>query len=391
VKIVADANIPLLAEAFGPLGEVAALPADRIKPESVADADALLVRSVTRVGADLLDSSRVRFVATATIGLDHIDQAYLAERGIGFASAQGSNARSVAEYTLAAMSVVAARRRVRMTGQVLGIVGVGNVGGHLARMAETLGMTVLRNDPPLARETGDTCYLPLDALADADVVTFHVPLTREGPDATFHMIDASLLARLAEGVTLINTSRGAVADTKALKAAIASGSLGPVVLDVWENEPTIDTELLRRADLATPHVAGYSYDGKVNGTRMVLEALCRHFRLEREWDPTPVMPPPPHPYVALPAGLTVDEAVRGAMLAAYDVEADDARLREMAGVPDEQRGDYFRSLRSRYPVRREFPHTTVELAAPDPQVEAALRALGFRVEHVPSGRETAEP
>ena len=157
VKIVADANIPLLAEAFGPLGEVAALRADRITPESVADADALLVRSVTPVGGDLLDSSPVRFVATATIGLDHVDQAYLAERGIGFASAQGSNARSVAEYTLAALAVLAARCGVRMTDQVLGIVGVGNVGGHLARMAETLGMTVLRNDPPLARETGAMC------------------------------------------------------------------------------------------------------------------------------------------------------------------------------------------------------------------------------------------
>ena len=391
MKIVADANIPLLAQAFGPLGEVVTLRADRITPESVADADALLVRSVTCVGAALLDSSTVRFVATATIGLDHVDQAYLAERGIGFASAQGSNARSVAEYTLAALAVLAARRGVRMTGQVLGIVGVGNVGGHLARMADDLGMTVLRNDPPLARRTGDTCYVPIDALADADVVTFHVPLAREGPDATFHMIDISLLARFAEGVTLINTSRGAVADTGALKAAIASGSLGPVVLDVWEDEPTIDAELLGRVDLATPHVAGYSYDGKVNGTQMVREALCRHFRLERQWDPTPLMPPPPHRHVALPTGLTVDEAVRGAMVAAYDIEADDARLREMLGVPNEQRGDYFRSLRRDYPVRREFPETTVELAAPDPQIEAALRALGFPVEYVPSGREPVEP
>ena len=391
MKIVADANIPLLEEAFGPLGDVVALGADEITPDRVADADALLVRSVTRVDARLLDGSRVRFVATATIGLDHIDQDGLASRGIGFASAQGSNARSVAEYVLAALAVLAARRGVRMTEQVLGIVGVGNVGGRLARMAEGLGMTVLRNDPPLARRTGDPRYAPLDALAGADVVTFHVPLAREGPDATFHMINEPLLARLKRGVTVINTSRGAVADTGALKAAIGSGRLGPVVLDVWEHEPAIDAELLARVDLATPHVAGYSYDGKVNGTRMVLAALCRHFGLERDWDPAPRMPRPPCPHVALPAGLTVDEAVRRAMLAAYDIEADDARLREMLRMPADGRGGYFTSLRRAYPVRREFPETTVELPAPDPDVEAALRALGFPVKHATSGAPSDHP
>ena len=387
MKIVADANIPLLAGAFGALGRVHALPAEAITPQTVADADVLLVRSVTRVDAPLLDGSRVRFVATATIGTDHIDLEYLASRGVGFAGAQGSGARSVAEYVMAAMAVVAARRGIRMTGQVLGIVGVGNVGGRLARMAEALGMTVIRNDPPLARRTRDPCYVPIDALADADVVTLHVPLTREGPDATFHMIDAPLLAGLKRGVTLINTSRGAVADTDALKAAIGSGSIGPLVLDVWENEPNIDAELLKQVDLATPHIAGYSYDGKVNGTRMVLEALCRHFGLQREWDPTPLMPPAAHPRVALLAGLTVDEAVGGAITAAYDIEADDARLRKMLARAAEERGDYFTSLRRGYPIRREFPQTTVELAAPDPDVAAALEGLAFPIAGGAGGQE----
>ncbi len=387
MKIVADANIPLLADAFGPLGRTHALPADRITPQAVTDADALLVRSVTRVDAPLLDGSRVRFVATATIGTDHVDLEYLASRGIGFASAQGSNARSVAEYVLAALSVLARRQGIRMTEQVLGIVGVGNVGGRLARMAEGLGMTVLRNDPPLARRTRDPCYVPIDALADADVVTLHVPLTREGPDATFHMIGDPLLGRFKRGVTLLNTSRGTVADSEALKAASASGSIGPVVLDVWENEPNIDAQLLSRVDLATPHIAGYSYDGKVNGTRMVVEALCRHFGLQREWDPTPLMPPAAHPRVALPPGLTVDEAVGGAIAAAYDIEADDARLREMLRTPAGQRGDYFTSLRRRYPVRREFPETTVELAAPDPDVAAALEGLAFSIAARAGGQE----
>jgi len=380
VKIVADANIPLLVEAFGPLGEVVALPADRIAPDVLRSADALLVRSVTRVDESLLARSPVKFVATATIGFDHVDLAYLASRGIALASAQGSNARSVAEYVLAALAVLAKRGGFSMTGQVLGIVGCGNVGGRLALMAEAIGLKVLRNDPPLARKTGDARFLPIEALADADVVTFHVPLERGGPDPTYQMISDALIARLKPGVTLLNTSRGAVAETAALKSAIAAGRLGHVVLDVWEKEPTIDLALLERVDLATPHIAGYSYDGKVNGTRMVLEALCRHFGLRREWDPSPLMPPPANPRVRLPAELAVDEAIHAATRAAYDIEADDGRLRAIVDEPPEKRGKWFDGLRKNYPVRREFPETTVELAGLNPAVKAVLEALGFTVE-----------
>jgi len=399
MKIVADANIPLLAEAFGPLGEVVALPADRITPSVLRDADALLVRSVTRVNEALLAASPVKFVATATIGFDHVDLGYLASRGIALASAQGSNARSVAEYVLAALAVLAKRGGYPMTQQVLGIVGCGNVGGRLARMAEAIGMKVLRNDPPLARRTGDPRYVPLDALADADVVTFHVPLKRGGPDPTYHMINEALLARLKRGATLINSSRGAVAETAALKAAVCGpdassghpaqpraavpqsprGRIGHLILDVWENEPNIDVDLLARVDLATPHIAGYSYDGKVNGTRMVLEALCRHFGLRREWDPSPLMPPPANPRVSLPAGISVDEAMYASSHAAYDVEADDRRLRAIASEPPDKRAKLFDGLRKNCPVRREFPETTVEMAEPSAAVKAALVALGFRV------------
>ena len=380
MKIVADANIPLLVEAFGPLGEVVALPADRIAPDVLRSADALLVRSVTRVDESLLARSPVKFVATATIGFDHVDLAYLASRGIALASAQGSNARSVAEYVLAALAVLAKRGGFSMTGQVLGIVGCGNVGGRLALMAEAIGLKVLRNDPPLARKTGDARFLPIEALADADVVTFHVPLERGGPDPTYQMISDALIARLKPGVTLLNTSRGAVAETAALKSAIAAGRLGHVVLDVWEKEPTIDLALLERVDLATPHIAGYSYDGKVNGTRMVLEALCRHFGLRRAWDPSPLMPPPANPRVRLPAELAVDEAIHAATRAAYDIEADDGRLRAIVDEPPENRGKWFDGLRKNYPVRREFPETTVELAGLNPAVKAVLEALGFTVE-----------
>jgi len=365
MQIVADANIPLLDEAFGPVGEVRALPADAITPDAVADADALLVRSVTRVDAALLDESRVRFVATATIGLDHVDTAYLDHRNIGFASAQGSNARSVAEYVLAALGVLARRTGRDLFGLTVGIVGVGNVGGRLARMLEALGLRVLRNDLPLARQTGDPIYVPLDALADADVVTFHVPLTRTGRDATHHMAGAALIARLKPGVWLVNTARGAVAETDALAGAVDTGRLGALVCDVWEGEPAIPLRLLERADLATPHVAGYSYDGKVNGTRMVLAALAEHFGIERDWDPAPLMPPPANPRVEIPAGAGAQEALGRAVRAAYDIEADDRRLRAMGERPEDERPAYFKTLRREYPVRREFPETTAVLAEAD--------------------------
>lgn len=380
MKIVADENIPLVRDAFGPLGDVIAVSADCITPALVRNAQALLVRSVTPVGAALLDGSAVRFVATATIGVDHVDQECLHQRGIAFASAQGSNARSVAEYIFTALAVLTERGGWRFRDKALGIVGVGNIGARVARVAEGLGMAVLRNDPPLARRSGDPRYVPIETLFDADIVMFHVPLSREGPDATYHMIGEGLLNRLKRGVILLNTSRGGVADTAALKAALGVKRLGAVVLDVWENEPHIDLELLKAVDLATPHIAGYSYDGKVNGTRMILEAFCRHFGLARAWDPSSLMPPPEKPRIRLPAGVDAQQAIRYATRAAYDIEADDARLRAIGAQPADARAAYFKALRRDYPVRREFPQTTVELESADTQVRSALETLGFPVE-----------
>jgi erythronate-4-phosphate dehydrogenase len=312
--------------------------------------------------------------------LDHIDQEYLRRHGIAFASAEGSNAQSVAEYVFTALAVLAERAGWRLAGRTLGIVGVGNVGSRVARIAEGLGLAVLRNDPPLACETGDPKYVPLETLFDADIVTFHVPLTREGPDATYHMIGENLLRRLRRDVILLNTSRGSVADTAVLKAALGAKRLGGVVLDVWENEPNIDLELMNAVDIATPHIAGYSYDGKVNGTRMILHAFCRHFGLQRMWDPSPLMPPAEKPRLRLPPKVDAQQAIRYATRAAYDIEADDARLRAIREKPAEGRSPYFTSLRKDYPVRREFPQTMVELESADTQVRSALEILGFPVE-----------
>ena len=341
MRIVADENIPFAREAFGRLGEVTIAKGRAITRETVRDADALFVRSVTRVNAGLLDGTAVKFVATATIGFDHVDAEYLRARAIGFASAPGSNANSVAEYVVAALLVLARRRGFRLEGKTVGVVGVGNVGNRLVRKAEALGMKVLQNDPPLQRQTGDARFLPLEALFESDILTFHVPLTRAGPDATFHMINDDLLARLKSGAILINTARGAVADSAAVVRAVESGRLGGLVLDVFEGEPSINPALVERADIATPHIAGYSYDGKINGTVMVYRAACEFFGRPAEWDPTGSLPDPPHPRLTARSDCDDEEALREIVLTVYDIEADDRRLRRILELPPAERGPYF--------------------------------------------------
>jgi erythronate-4-phosphate dehydrogenase len=343
-------------------------------PDSVRPADILLVRSVTRVDRALLAGSRARFVATATIGFDHVDRQYLASRGIAFAAAPGSNARSVAEYVVAALLVLEARGALRVAESTLGVVGVGNVGSRVAALAQALGMRVLLNDPPRARSEGSAGFVPLDEICErADVVTFHVPLERGGPDPTWHMIDEALLGKIKRGAILFNTSRGAVHDTDALKAAKQSDRIGALVLDVFEREPAIDAELALASDIATPHVAGYSFDGKIAGVRMIHEASCRFLGIVPIW---PESVPPREDLIFEIAHPSLLDAVR----ASYDIEVDDAGLREaLRKNAPEARAAGFDRLRKEYPRRREFSRWKISL---DPAAYAAretLRALGFEV------------
>jgi len=391
LRILADENIPLVREAFGQLGDVHLLPGRALSATTVRDADVLLVRSVTPVNAALLDGSRVRFVGTATIGTDHVDEDYLRRRGIRFAYAPGSNADSVADYVTAALIEVAARLHMTLRGRSLGVVGVGNVGSRVVRRALALGMSVLKNDPPLARVTSDPTYLPLDALMECDFVTLHVPLTRAGQDATYHLFDAGLLRQLKRGAVLINTARGAVVDNGALLAVLQSGHLAAAVLDVWENEPDIRAELLERVTIGTPHIAGYSLDGKVNGTVMLHRALCEFLGVRDEWRPEIHVAPPEDAVIELtaPAVATSSEPSADACLAAvatavrhvYDIWRDDAALRCILNLPPHQRPQYFDRLRKEYPVRREFSRYTVCLRINVcPETAQVLEGLGFRVE-----------
>ena len=295
MKIIADENIPFVAECFSSICDVEVAPSREITPGVVADADALLVRSVTRVGADLLAGSKVRFVGTSTIGFDHIDIEYLSRNNIGFASAPGSNANSAAEYVTAALLHIAREHDISLEGKSIGIIGVGNVGSRVAKKATALGMKLCLNDPPLQRQSSAPKYLPIEKLFDCDFITLHTPLTFEGGDKTFHLADEKFFKSLKAGCVFLNTSRGGVVDSIALKAAIGAGRLQATVLDVWENEPNIDTELLEMVDIGTPHIAGYSLDGKIVGMIMIYKAVCKYFGFSTKFDIESCFPEPAVP------------------------------------------------------------------------------------------------
>jgi len=381
MKIVADANIPFVRECFCSLGHVELVDGRGMTPQTVAGADALLVRSVTPVGPQLLDGSAVRFVGTATIGYDHVEIDYLRRRGIAFASAPGSNANSAAEYVIAALLEIAARRGIDLRGSSIGIIGAGNVGSRVAEKCTALGMELRLNDPPLARETGQPKYLPIEALFDCDFVTLHTPLTFEGPDKTYHLADAAFFRSLKKGCIFVNASRGAVVEAGALKAAILGRRLGAVVLDVWENEPQIDTQLVGMVDIGTPHIAGYSLDGKVAGMMMIYHAACDYFGATPNRKAEDFLPAPPVPELTLEAGAAGEQQiVATAVKAVYDIARDDARLRLIRNARSHKTGEFFDNLRKEYPVRREFQNTSIVLSAANPSLRHKLAGVGFTVE-----------
>jgi erythronate-4-phosphate dehydrogenase len=385
VKIIADKNIPFVAECFSSIGEIEVVSGREMTVEVIRDADVLLVRSVTSVNSELLAGSKARLVATATIGFDHVDVAYLAENKIGFASAPGSNANSAAEYVVAALLCVARRKKVDLEGKSIGIVGVGNVGSRVARKAAALGMGVCLNDPPLQRETGEPKYLPIEALYDCDFITFHTPLTFEGLDKTFHLADEKFFKSLKPGCVFLNTSRGGVVDTGALKAAIKSGQFGAAVLDVWENEPNIDSKLLEMVDIGTPHIAGYSLDGKIAGMIMIYEAACEYLGLEPKYGVGDFLPEPSVPRLDVdPRAGTEQEIVQQTVEKIYDINRDDSDLRQVFDGPAEERGESFDGLRKNYSVRREFYNTQIVLQSPSKGLAEKLASIGFRVTDDPS-------
>jgi erythronate-4-phosphate dehydrogenase len=371
MRIVADENIPFVKDAFADFGAVETVTGRGISPQPLQDASILLVRSVTKVDSELLAESVVKFVGTATIGTDHIDTAWLQKSAIGFAYAPGSNANSVAEYVITAMVHLAQAQKKRLADLTLGIIGVGNIGSQVLRMAQALGIRCLLNDPPKKKQTGSSVYIPLEQLlAEADVVTMHVPLIRQGENATFHLANQEFFAAMKAGAIFINTSRGGVVNEQHLVRN--RPRLGGVVLDVWENEPEISTDTLAIADIATPHIAGYSYDGKVRGTGMLLDAASAFFFKSKSWNVQAVLAGEPVTVLELTGASNV---VHTAVTSVCPLLRDNEAMRGLLRLTPAERGKAFDALRKNYPKRLEFSHFQVNCA--DPQNRRLLEGLGF--------------
>ena len=349
--LVIDDKIPFMRGQAERLGRAVYLPGAEIDPGDVREADALIVRTRTKIDKHLLEGSRVRFVATATIGTDHIDTSYLDARGIGWASAPGCNAGSVAQYVACALAGLWQEGVLTMPPEAcaVGVVGVGHVGRRVCEAVRRMGCRVLACDPPRAEAEGTAGFATLEeVLAEADVVTLHVPLTREGKYATYHMADAVFFEALKKKPVFINAARGEVTDTDALIAAIDGAKISAAIIDTWEQEPHISPELLCRAHIATPHIAGYSADGKACGTRMALEAVARALgRDDLRFDD--ILPPPlPENFVYSAQDFINVQFLPKAwreLLRLYDPRRDSRALK---ASPDE-----FEKLRGGYPLRRE--------------------------------------
>ncbi len=380
--IVADENIPLLESFFGDIGTIRRVSGRTVSPEDVNDADILLVRSVTRVNEALLKDSRVRYVGTSTIGTDHVDLPWLESRGIAFSAAPGCNANSVAEYVLSVLSLYAEQQGLDDWETLsVGIVGAGNVGSELARKLDKLGFTVRLCDPPRQALEGDDneMFCSLDEALECDVITLHTPLTRESAHPTFNMMDADKLARLTAGQLLINTSRGEVIESAALLERLQAPNAPTVVLDVWEQEPRVNPQLVDRVWLATPHIAGYSLEGKVQGTEMVYQSLCRFLGLPARKKAGQYLPEPALSKLCFTSAAEEMGAGNIAMRSCYDPRRDDARLRLTMDLPVEERGTAFDRLRKNYPVRREFSSVKIQLKGTSKSLQDTFRALGFKL------------
>ena len=378
MHIIADENIPFVKTAFSTVGSVDVLPGRQITHADLQTADILLVRSVTAVNQTLLQNTPVKFVGTATIGYDHIALDYLQQQRIGFANAPGCNATSAAEYVISALLVMAQRRDFELSQKTVGIIGCGNVGSRVLQKLNALGIKCLIYDPPLQAKQPDVhTFVDLDTVLTADVVTLHVPLEKQGDHPTYHLVNQAFLDKLSDDAILINTARGDVIDEAALFTALEKHPNLSVILDVWPQEPNINLDLLQKVELATPHIAGYSFDGKVLGTQMIYQAVCHYFGFSPTWDKHTFLPEPPLKKLVFTDSATDEMALFKAVMACYDIRQDDAKLRLI--TQKQKIGEFFDHLRKHYPLRREFSCVTVDVPQEKQQLMSWLRGLGFQV------------
>jgi len=374
--IVADENIPLLDAFFEGFGEIRRVPGRSIDRATVEQADVLLVRSVTNVNRALLEGSNVRFVGTCTIGTDHLDLDYFQQAGITWSSAPGCNARGVVDYVLGSLLTLAEIEGVDLAQRTYGVVGAGEVGGRLVKVLQGLGWNVLVCDPPRqAAEGGD--YVSLEQIIEqCDVISLHTPLDKQGPQATWHLFDKNRLNQLKPGTWLINASRGPVIDNAALRQVLLQREDLQAVLDVWEAEPEVDVALAELCVIATPHIAGYSLDGKQRGTAQIYQAFCKFLGQPEQVSLNDLLPAPWLSAVTLNADTDPAWALAMLCRGVYDPRRDDADFRRsLVGNVSEQRAA-FDALRKHYPLRREIDGLKVRIEGDSPALQQIVVALG---------------
>ena len=374
MKIIIDDKIPYIKGVFEPFAEVIYLSGDKTTPEIAKNADAIITRTRTICNKDLLEGSSVKFITTTTVGYDHIDTEYCQKAGIKWVNSPGCNSESLNQYVASALFALATRKGFDLAEKTIGIVGVGNVGRRVAKTCETIGMRVLLNDPPRERNEKTGNFVSLEKIRqEADIITFHVPLSMKGEDATFHLVDEYFLQNSDKKPFLINSCRGDVFDMKAVYKALKTNNISGVILDCWNNEPDIDLELLNLTEIGTPHIAGYSKDGKANGTTMCVQALSRFFNLGIDsWKPENIELPQ-KPVIEIDGNKRNECSILAeAILSTYDIELDDKLLRESPHLFESFRGDC-------YPVRREFTSYTVKAKNIEEKTLAKLKTLGFNI------------
>jgi erythronate-4-phosphate dehydrogenase len=376
MRILADENIPLVDAFFGAFGPIRRQGGRGIDRAALGDSEILLVRSVTEVDRALLQGSAVRFVGTCTIGTDHLDLEYFREAGIAWASAPGCNARGVVDYVLGSLLALAEHHGVSLRERCYGVVGAGQVGGRLLDVLRGLGWRVLVCDPPRqALEGGD--YVDLETiLRECDAISLHTPLTRDGAWPTHHLLGAEQLARLKPGAWLINAARGAVVDNAALREILQQHRDLDAVLDVWEGEPLADPQLAGLCRLATPHIAGYSLDGKLRGTAQIYAAFCAWLGVPEEVVLDELLPEPWLAQLGVQADADPEWALATLCRAVYDPRRDDADFRRSLHGDAQARRAAFDALRKHYPLRREIDGLRVNLEGEGEELARWVRALG---------------
>ncbi|MDY0252970.1 MAG: 4-phosphoerythronate dehydrogenase [Tenuifilaceae bacterium] len=374
LRIVADSKIPFLAGALDHVAQVVYVPGSQISKEEIASADALIIRTRTKCNRELLHGTTVKFIASATIGYDHIDTAYCDTQGIKWTNAPGCNSGSVKQYIASALAEIVSIEKKTFKDITLGIIGVGNVGSKVAAMAKTLDIKTLLNDPPRQRVEGKDDFTDIETLiAQSDIITVHVPLSYEGINKTFHLANSDFFAKMKRGAWFINTSRGEVMETQSLIRALESKHLDGAAIDVWENEPSINLRLLELAQITTPHIAGYSADGKANGTAMSVQAISKFFGLAMDnWQPANVPQAKQSSLAINGKDKTKEQIFSELSNFAYNILLDSDKLKKSP--------ETFEQQRESYPIRREPENLEIIARSISPPLKILIQNLGYKLQ-----------